>query len=219
MLPLPVGLILLAAGASRRMGRPKLLLPWADTTVLGHLLSQWRALNPAQITVVCAKSHAAIQDELDRLEHPLAQRIFNPDPYRGMFSSIQCAASWSGWQASLRRWVVSLGDQPLVQTETLRRLLDYAAVHPEQVCQPSRNGRSRHPVILPRRIFLQLKDSSAENLKQFLEQNGGPVAKCEIDDPGLNLDLDAPADYELALRTAGIPAGKLHLIPLKITDN
>jgi len=194
-----VAAVILAAGASSRMGRPKLLLPWGSTSVIGHLLSQWRLLGASQIAVVCAPANQPLHAELDRLGFPASYRVLNPKPERGMFSSIQCAAHWNGWQPGLNHWVIALGDQPLVRIETLRRLLGFAAAHSEQVCQPSRNGRGRHPVILSADVFARLKDSPAENLKQFLITSGLTVARCEIDDPGLDLDLDEPADYERAL--------------------
>ena len=43
-----IGVIILGAGASSRMGRPKLLLPWGDTSVIGHLIRQWQALGAAK---------------------------------------------------------------------------------------------------------------------------------------------------------------------------
>ncbi len=91
-----VGVIILAAGRSARMGRPKLLLPWGGTSVLGHLIRQWRALDAKQIAVVCARDDGAMQAELDRLGFAEENRICNPAPERGMFSSIQCAAQWPG---------------------------------------------------------------------------------------------------------------------------
>src|SRR5262245_22414275 len=61
------GVVILAAGASSRMRQPKLLLPWGGTTVLGHLLGQWKALHARQIAVVCAVEGEAVVAELDRL--------------------------------------------------------------------------------------------------------------------------------------------------------
>ena len=55
-----VGVVILAAGRSARMGRPKLLLPWGETSVLGHLIKQWQALGARQIAVVCAPGDQAI---------------------------------------------------------------------------------------------------------------------------------------------------------------
>src|SRR6185436_8801746 len=105
------GVVVLAAGQSSRMGRPKLLLPWGNTTVLGHLIRQWQELGAGQVAVVCAASDAAIHAELDHLGVAADQRIINPAPERGMFSSVQAAARWNGWRSDLSHWGIVLGDQ------------------------------------------------------------------------------------------------------------
>src|SRR5881296_2073204 len=99
------GVVILAAGASSRMGQPKMLLPWGETSVIGHLIEQWQQTTPQQIAVVTAVGTEAIERELDRLDFPVDGRIHNPSPQLGMFSSIQCAARWSGWQKSVRHWI------------------------------------------------------------------------------------------------------------------
>jgi molybdenum cofactor cytidylyltransferase len=197
-----LGVIILAAGASSRMGRPKLLLPWEGTTVIDHLLRQWQTLGATQIVVVCAEANTALAAELDQLAFPSVNRVFNPEPERGMFSSIQCAASWSGWEPNITHLAITLGDQPHVRLETLKRLVDFAAAHPTSICQPSHRGRGRHPVILPGNAFSRLKDSQAVNMKEYLGACEYSVGRCELDDPGLDLDLDEPADYERALALA-----------------
>ena len=189
------GVAILAAGASTRMGSPKLLLPWADTTVIGHLISQWRKLNSAQTAIVLRPHDSVLAAELDRLHFRPANRIANPQPERGMFSSIQCAAAWAGWQADISHWAIVLGDQPHLRPDTLLRLLDFAVRHPESICQPARNGRAAHPVILPRPAFNELKGSTAATLKDFLSATAIQRVQCETDDPGLGQDLDTPEDY------------------------
>ena len=192
---------ILAAGASARMGRPKLLLPWRGTTVLGQLLTQWRSLGVSQLTVVCAADQQPLHEELTRLGLGVAERIINSRPDRGMFSSVQCAAAWPGWRPDITHWAVALGDQPLVRPETFQSLLCFAqTAEAGQVAQPSRNGRGRHPVILPEAVFAQLKGSSARDLKEFLSTCA--VTRWEVDDPGLDLDLDEPGDYQRALALA-----------------
>ena len=197
------GVVLLAAGASSRMGRPKLLLPWQGTTVLGHLLTTWRKLGAAQLAAVTARDNGPLAEELARAG--LAERdcVSNPKPERGMVSSIRCAAEWPGWRADISHFLLTLGDQPHVQTATFRALLDFAEAHPGRVCQPARNGRPRHPVLLPRDVFQQLAETPAENLKQFLLGIPERRATFESDDAGLDFDLDEPADYERALRLCG----------------
>jgi molybdenum cofactor cytidylyltransferase len=197
-----LGALILAAGSSSRMGRAKMLLPWGETTVLGHLIALWARLPAAQIAVVCAPADAAIVTELDRVRFPLANRIVNPDPGRGMFSSIQCAAGWPGWNAALTHWAVILGDQPHLRPATLDALADFAARHPRKICQPVHGGHAGHPVILPAEAFAALKGANDESLKQFLQRKSASVQWLELDDPGLGLDLDHPADYERARRLA-----------------
>ncbi len=181
------------------MGRPKLLLPWGRTSVLGHLIKQWRTLQAKQIAVVCAPGNRAVQTELDRLGFPAGNRIINPAPERGMFSSVRCSARWPGWQAGLTHWAIVLGDQPHLQPQTLRQLLDFSAAHSARVCQPAHCGHGRHPVLLPKSVFRQLAGSKARILKGFLTTTPRRPAFWEVDDPGLDLDIDRPKDYERAV--------------------
>jgi molybdenum cofactor cytidylyltransferase len=198
--PCAIGVVILAAGSSRRMGRPKLLLPWRTTTVLGHLLHQWTQLRAAQVAVVTAPDATDLKSELDRLGFPEQDRIINPAPDRGMFSSIQCTAAWSGWKTGLTHWIISLGDQPQLRPETLQRLVAFSAANPDNICQPMRRGRRRHPVLLPQPAFAALKECTATDLKQFLASRATELAGFESDDAGLDFDLDTPADYDRARR-------------------
>jgi molybdenum cofactor cytidylyltransferase len=191
-----LGVVILAAGRSGRMGRPKPLLPWGETSILGHQIRTWQQLGAG---VVCAAGDAAIEAELGRLRFLKANRILNPQPERGMFSSIRCGAQWPGWTPDLTHWAISLGDQPHVRLETLRTLLAFSASHPTKVCQPCLRGRARHPVILPKKIFFKLGQTSASTLKEFLQTIPESVAHCEVGDPSLEFDIDTPADYERAL--------------------
>ena len=198
---LSLGVIILGAGASSRMGRPKLLLPWGATTIIGHLIEQWQMLGAVQTAIVCRPGDRELKAELDRLGFPLPGRIENPRPERGMFSSVLCAACWPGWRKEISNWAVVLGDQPHLRAETLRLLLKQAAQNPDAICQPAFNGCAGHPVILPRRIFDELKHSRAESLKDFLKPFAGRAVQCPVADDGLLLDLDRPEDYERAVKS------------------
>jgi molybdenum cofactor cytidylyltransferase len=195
-----LGVVILAAGASRRMGQPKLLLPWGETSVLGHLLQQWSRLHASQIAVVCATDATPLADELNRLNFPETNRIVNPAPENGMFSSIQCAARWAGWNPQLTHWLITLGDQPHLREATLQALLDFGARHPDHICQPIRGERRKHPVLLPKRFFHELKNSSAGDLKIFLAGHAQNLKGFESDDAGLDFDMDTPEDYERVRR-------------------
>jgi molybdenum cofactor cytidylyltransferase len=182
------------------MGKPKMLLPWGDTSILGHLIEQWRRLDADQVMVVCAASDRALQDELARLVGRSKSWICNPAPQRGMFSSIQCAARWAGWNVNLTHWIIALGDQPHLREETLRSLIQFGAGHPSKICQPSYQGHPRHPVLLPKAHFLRLRKTRASSLKEYLQANHRDVDYVQIDDAGLGIDIDQPADYAKAIQ-------------------
>lgn len=113
-----------------------------------------------------------------------------------MFSSIRCAAGWPGWQTHLTHWLITLGDQPQLGATTLQSLLDFGARNPEKICQPMRNERRKHPILLPRRFFAELKNTSAGDMKMFLVEHAKDLSGFESSDEGLDFDMDTPEDYE-----------------------
>ena len=113
-----------------------------------------------------------------------------------MFSSIICAANWSGWKKGISNVAIVLGDQPHLKTETLRAVLELSAQNPQAICQPALGGREQHPVILPQRAFTELKSTTAESLKEFLKLVDCPRVQCVVADAGVSLDLDTPEDYK-----------------------
>jgi molybdenum cofactor cytidylyltransferase len=197
--PLPIGVVILGAGASSRMGKPKLLLPWHNTTVIGHIIGQWRELGALQIAVAHRDNDTALAAELDRLDLPKSGRITNPQPERGMFSSVLCAANWTGWNPEIATFAVALGDQPHLRLDMLRELLKCHSEHPDAVCQPEFQGRARHPVLLPRNIFFELKQTNVETLKDFLKLIRCSSVQYSVDDAAVSLDLDTPEDYIRAM--------------------
>ncbi len=208
----PLAAVILGAGASSRMGSPKLLLPWGGTTVVGHLVAQWRAAGVGRVAVVLRPGDVALEKELDRIGLPPGDRIVNPRHGEGMFSSVVAAARWEGWGAETEAWAFALGDQPHLRTETLAGLLAFHAAHPGRVCQPvflMTEGRPRHPVILPRSVGMRLGTTAAATLRDFLEEeerSGSLVRQgWPSDDGGLSLDLDTPEDYRKALAAASVP--------------
>jgi molybdenum cofactor cytidylyltransferase len=196
------GVVILAAGKSSRMGQPKLLMPWGKSSIVGHLIEQWGLVGAKQIVVVRSSGDTGMNAELNRLNFAETSRVLNPNPERGMFSSIQCAAVWQGWQPELTHWAIVLGDQPHLRPETLRTILDFSASNPGKVCQPRKDGHRYHPVMLPNNAFEQLGSSMAANLKEYLASR--ETAYCEMADPGLELDIDRPEDYQKARSLANL---------------
>jgi CTP:molybdopterin cytidylyltransferase MocA len=81
----------------------------------------------------------------------------------------------------------------------LKSVVDFGIANPEKICQPVQGGHRRHPIWLPRDFLGQLQYTPEITLKDFLDDHASSCAFCELTDPGLELDIDYPADYERAL--------------------
>lgn len=194
-----LGVLILGAGASARMGRPKLVLPWGEGTVIAHLLDQWRRVGASHVAIVCTRTNRPLHHELSRIGFAEADRVINPAPEQGMFGSIQVGAAWSGWDRSLTHWAICLGDQPLCRVETLRSLVEFARGQCDRICQPARERKARHPVILPAPCFRELAVSAEQDLRAWLNRHSDKRSLLESNDSGLDMDLDTPDDYQRAI--------------------
>ena len=198
-LPLLIyGALILAGGRSERMKRPKLLLPWKDTTIIGHLIRIYGTLQIAQLAVVHYAGDSALKVELDRLAISENEQIPNPESTPEMFSSVVTGIRWTGWQADLTHLVIVLGDQPQIARSTVARLLDFSREHPEHICQPSAAGRRGHPVILPRWLAESVAGGSYRHLKEALGEYADRVKLLPIGDTSVTTDIDTPAEYSAA---------------------
>lgn len=198
---MPLAAVILAAGHSRRMGQPKLLLPWGRQTILHHLVSLWQVLDAKPIIVVHRPDDLPLIQEMARLGVDRALPLPNCRPDASMFDSISVAASWTGWSEMKKNQVaLVLGDQPHLGEKILRGFVTAAMNEPHFIWQPARNGTGRHPVVLPLSDFQSLPSSDFQTLKHFLLQEKARVRYFPVEDPAFDLDLDRPEDYEMARR-------------------
>jgi molybdenum cofactor cytidylyltransferase len=193
--PVAFGVVILAAGASTRMGTCKLLLPWGEKTILTHLLDQWRISGAAQIAPVIDPSNQPLRKALGHAGFSPSDWIENPSPQLGMFSSLQEASRWTGWLSTLTHWIISLGDQPHIQISTLRLLLDVARENPTHICQPAFNGQTAHPIILPASNFRELAQNDIPDLRTYIRRREAFRMRVVVEDAGVSRDLDTPEDY------------------------
>jgi molybdenum cofactor cytidylyltransferase len=120
-------------------------------------------------------------------------RVVNPDPDRGMFSSIQTGLGAAAAAAG-NPIVVLPADMPFVTPATVRRVAD-ECVRVNQPVVVTRGGKRGHPLALPGRLVSQLLSASAtDNLKDALATAGVESVLLEVNDGGVLRDVDEPAD-------------------------
>jgi molybdenum cofactor cytidylyltransferase len=187
----PCALLLLAAGAARRMGRPKQLLPIGNRPLLRHVVEQSVGFGAA-LTVVVLGSQA---DEIKPILAGLPVHVVVNDGWKeGMGSSIR-----TGMEAILKvtpetaGMVIALGDQPDFSVVHLERLL---ATHRETGCSivASRHGvNMMPPVFFSAAHFPALACLRGDaGARELLRTKAAEVVAVTMEDPG---DLDTPADY------------------------
>jgi len=185
--------LLPAAGASRRMGRPKLLLPFRGRPLIAAVVDALRAGGVGAIVLVTAPE----DEELRAWARQAGVEVaINPDPERGMLSSIQ-----EGLAALLRDQIllVSPADLPHLQSETVSNLLRKMIETGTPLAVPTFRGKRGHPLAIAPRLIPEI-DTLDPNigLKQLRDRHEAELLEIEVEDAGVVQDVDTPEDYERA---------------------
>jgi molybdenum cofactor cytidylyltransferase len=188
--------LVLGAGGSKRLGRPKQLLPYGDRTLLEHALDTARACNFNQLVVPLG---GAADEVRERVDLTGAEVVVNYAYGSGCSSSI--AAALSAVDPRCEVLVLMLGDQPGVTPATVQTLLDGRGDAPLAVCRYD-DGRG-HPLAFDRSVFAQLADLHGDKgVWRLLDERAADVVEVPIAGP-VPLDVDTPEDYEAVLAAGG----------------
>jgi molybdenum cofactor cytidylyltransferase len=150
--PLWPAAVVLAAGASTRMGRPKLAVPVRGTPMLRRVAQAAAASRCREVVVVLGGAHAAAYRPL--LDGLPVRVVENPDPAEGMGSSIRAGVAAISPEAS--GVVILLADQPLVTAAMIDRLIETAVAGGHRIVASSCRGIVGPPAYFDRALFLEL---------------------------------------------------------------
>lgn len=186
-----ISAIVLAAGASKRMGEPKMLMPWGKSTVLQTIISTLQAASVNDILVVTGGA----RQQVEMLVGKTVQTVFNSEYEKGeMLSSIQLGLSVKMHEASAG--LICLGDQPQVKERTVRSVCEAFLHNKARIVVPSYEMQRGHPWLIARPLwdeFLALKPPRTP--RDFLKKHAGKIQYVTVDTPSIIEDLDTPEDY------------------------
>ncbi len=185
-----ISAIVLAAGRSRRMGRPKPLVSMGSRTLLQRTIDPLRAARVDEIVVVLGHRAEQILPTLRGLG---CRTVINHRYRQGMSSSIQ-----RGLQAIHPRAgaaLVVLGDQPNIRPEIIDRLVESFQREEGSIVVPVFRGRRGHPVLFGRDLWPHLMALKGDvGGRELLGRYPRKVCQIEVDDRAVLLDIDRPED-------------------------
>jgi molybdenum cofactor cytidylyltransferase len=197
-----IAAVILAAGESSRMGRPKALLPDPEgRPFVARLVRTFVAAGVADVTVVTGSQHSAIESALAADAPSLAPSLVrNPDPGRGQLSSL-----WS-WlddcdRPDVEAILVTPVDIPLIEESTIRRVIAAWERTHAPVVRPTVGARHGHPVLFARAVFDDLRRAPLDGgARTVVQAHAKHVIDVDVDDSGCISDIDTPGEYEALMR-------------------
>jgi molybdenum cofactor cytidylyltransferase len=188
--------ILLAAGLSSRMGEPKQLLPFGESTIVETVVDSMLGAKFDEVIVVVGHCAAEIRAQLGTRPVKI---VFNPDYREGMLPSAQAGIrSLQGNDA----FALMLVDQPFITSELIDRVVDAYIQTDKGIALPSYNYKRGHPVIFNQRYADEILALGTESggVRTLFKKYGDDIYYVTVDTDRVLRDIDYREDYERALR-------------------
>jgi molybdenum cofactor cytidylyltransferase len=188
-----ISAIILAAGQSKRMGQPKMLLPWGNLTVIEHVIVTFLNAGIEDIVVVLGGAYERVEETIK--PYPV-RKIHNQDHIAGeMLSSLQCGLRQMPEQAQAA--LIGLGDQPQIQEGSIRLICEASREKRSWLIVPSFQMKRGHPWLVARSLWHEiLALKPLETPRNFLNQHADLIHYVNVNTPTVLADLDTPEDYQ-----------------------
>ncbi len=184
--------VILAAGASRRLGWPKQLLPLGDHPVLAHTVAAARQTRLEPLFVVLGHAADEIRRQVDLADLTV---IENPDYAEGLSTSVRLALRHLPNDAEAV--VFLLGDQPMVEPAVIERIIESFCERRAPIVQPRYAEGRGNPVLIARALFPELDRLTGDTgARPLLKRHASEVHLVDVRAHRRPSDLDTWEDYE-----------------------
>lgn len=186
--------VILAAGSSRRMGSQKLLLPLGQSTIIETVVDNVLNSSLDQVMVVLGANQTEIRDVLgNRPVH----FCHNKEHKKGMLSSVRCGIR--ALPADALTALIYLGDQPGIPPSITNSVLLAYSEELYGIVIPVFEHRRGHPLLVDMKYRKEIEQLDLEEgLRSLRHHFPEDVLEVEVEEPGILVDIDTPADYNKA---------------------
>jgi molybdenum cofactor cytidylyltransferase len=185
--------VVLSAGESSRMGRPKALLTIDGETFIEHIVAALRKSGLERVVVVLGFN----AEELRRkIEHLPVEIVVNPNFREGQLSSLQVAIQHLEKDSDCDGMLVHLVDHPFVDSILVRNMMQKFSAGQKLIVVPRHHGKRGHPVIFARALFAELLNAPPElGAKAVVHAHQSDTLEIDTDQVGVTVDIDTPELY------------------------
>jgi molybdenum cofactor cytidylyltransferase len=188
-----IAAVILSAGESSRMGRPKALLPIDGQTFIEKIVGALKQTSVGKIIVVLGHNG----DEMRRsIQHLPVEIMINPDYRLGQLSSLQTAIRHLQGETNCDGIVVHLVDHPYINPQLLQLMLHRFVDEKRAIVVPRHQGKRGHPVIFARELFSELLAAPMDQgAKAVVNAHRDETLEIDTEEVGITLDIDTPELY------------------------
>lgn len=188
--------IIPAAGRSRRMGQPKLLLDIAGQSVISRVLSALQEAGIARTLVVVRSDDEALIHEARQAGGAVVTPAVAPEEMRQSVEiALQHVRHSKAASETYTGWMLVPADHPTLHPEVIQRLIAAWRDHPQRIAVPVHAGRRGHPTLFPWSMVDEVFSlPSEQGLNRLLRMNPESVLEVEVADSRVLDDLDTPED-------------------------
>jgi len=183
--------IILAAGESRRMGFPKMLLKFNGKTMLENVIDNVAESDSDGILVVLGAGRDELLDYVRKYD---IINCYNENYREGMLSSVQCG--FRNLPHDIDAVLVFQGDQPFISHSVTNSLIEKFRSSDKGILIPVCNGKRGHPLLLDRKYRDEITNLNPdEGLRSITHQHAADVLEVDTDEQGILRDFDTYDDY------------------------
>ncbi len=188
-----IAAIILSAGESSRMGRPKALLPVGGKSFIEIIVSSLQETKVGKIIVVIGH-HA---DEIwPKIVHLPVEVLVNVNYKQGQLSSLKVALQNLEAGERVDGALVHLVDHPFLSPILVNKMIEQFYESKKLIVVPRYRGRRGHPVLFSRQLFPELLETPVDQgAKAVVHAHREETLEIETEDEGVTVDIDTPEDY------------------------